>query len=73
MSVRLLRSDLGFAFAFRCDGGCSRPEIIALTVPAGWEALPTDGGGLVHRCPDCHFWTLVEALEADFEWREAPW
>jgi hypothetical protein len=73
VSVRLLRSDLGFAFAFRCDGGCKRPEIVALTLPPGWESLPVEGGSLVHRCPDCRFRLLVEPLEADIAWREAAW
>jgi hypothetical protein len=63
MSVRLLRSDLGFCFAFRCDAGCERPEIVAL--------VPIEGGGLLHRCPSCRFDLIVEPLIRDLGWRRA--
>jgi hypothetical protein len=71
MSVRLLRSDLGFAFAFRCDGGCKRPDIVALTLPVGWEPLRTAQGELLHRCPGCRFDLIVEPLIRDLGWRRA--
>jgi hypothetical protein len=73
MSVRLVKTTSEFCFGFRCDGGCGRAELLALTLPAGWEALPVAGGALVHRCPDCRFRLLVEPLEADIAWREAAW
>ena len=70
MSVQLLRSDLGFAFSFRCDGGCSRPAIIALTLPPGWEVMPSTEG-LVHRCGNCRFDLIVEPLIRDLGWEAA--
>lgn len=70
MSVVLLRSDLGFAFSFRCDGGCSRPTIIALTLPPGWEVMPSTKG-LLHRCGGCRFWNIVEPFELDLGWEAA--
>jgi hypothetical protein len=70
MSVRLIRSGGGFAFGFRCDGGCSRPEIVALVVPPGWESMPTAGGPL-HRCLNCRFDLIVEPLLRDLGWEAA--
>jgi hypothetical protein len=70
MSVRMVSAGEGFALGFRCNA-CSRPEIIALVPPAGWEALQTEQGELLHRCWDCRFWNIVEPLKLDLGWREA--
>lgn len=72
MSARLVKTTTEFCFGFRCNA-CSRPEVIALTLPDGWEALSESGGPLLHRCPNCRFWNIVEALEIDLEWRSAEW
>ena len=71
MSARLLCADGGFAFSFRCDGGCSRPAIIALTLPGGWETLRTEQGEILHRCPGCRFDQIVEPLLRDLGWEAA--
>jgi hypothetical protein len=68
--VRLISCAGGFAFGFRCDSGCKRPEIVALVLPAGWERLHTDLGDL-HRCPSCRFDLLVEPLLRDLGWEAA--
>jgi hypothetical protein len=60
-----------FAFGFRCDGGCKRPEIIALVPPAGWEALRTEQGEILHRCPGCRFDLIVGPLIRDLGWGRA--
>ena len=64
MSVRLIRAGDGFALGFRCDA-CSRPEIVALLLPGGWEVLSRPGEPLLHRCGNCRFWNIVEPLERD--------
>ena len=71
MSVRLISSAGGFCFGFRCDGGCSRDEVVALLIPDGWETLETVEGERLCRCPGCRFNVLVESLELDFGWPEA--
>lgn len=71
MSVRLISSDGGFCFGYRCDGGCDRPEIVALRLPAGWETLRTAQGEILCRCPSCRFDIVVEPLLRDLGWTEA--
>jgi hypothetical protein len=71
MSVRLICCGGGFALGFRCDGGCARPEIIALVLPDGWEPLRTEHGELLHRCGNCRFDLIVEPLIRDLRWRDA--
>jgi hypothetical protein len=71
MSVRLIASGDGFCFGFRCDGGCSRPEIIALLLPDGWEAMRTEQGDLLHRCMSCRFDLVIEPVLRDLGWEEA--
>jgi hypothetical protein len=71
VSVRLISSAGGFCFGFRCDGGCSRPEVVALLLRDGWETLRTAEGELLCRCGGCRFDVLVEPLELDFSWPEA--
>jgi hypothetical protein len=70
VSVRLIRSDGGFAFGFRCDGGCDRPELIALR-PPGWETLRTAQGEMLCRCPGCRFDVIIEPVLRDLGWTEA--
>jgi hypothetical protein len=54
----LIRSADGFAFGYRCDC-CSRPEIVALTLPAGWEPRRREDGHLDHVCSLCWFDEIV--------------
>jgi hypothetical protein len=71
VSVRQISSADGFAFGFRCDGGCKRPEIIALVPPTGWDVMRTEQCELLHRCPNCQFDLIVEPLIRDLGWTEA--
>jgi hypothetical protein len=66
VSVRLLKGDFSFAFAFACDS-CERPQVVALLLPDGWEAKRGANGALRHTCPGCRFTAIVEELG----WRAA--
>jgi hypothetical protein len=51
VSVVLHRAGEGFLFRFACDAGCSRPAILATSLPSGWESLRATDGQILHAAP----------------------